>query len=588
MTELAQRLVPAYGWLKNYDRRHFSGDLTAGIITAILLIPQAMAYSALAGLPPEIGLYASIAPPLLYALFGSSRTLAVGPVAVASLMVAYSLSKIAEPGSETYIASAVILSFMVGVGFLLIALFRVGFMTEFLSHPVMSGFTSAAALVIAFSQLSPLVGLDGKLAFSDLFSLKELEALPDRLNQTTVMIGLGSVVLLHLARKYLAPLIEKIPPLKPLSAGLSKTGPLMVLILMTVLVLSLDLNGTAGVAIIGTIPEGLPSIALPDVTLGMGIAQDLLPSALLITLISYVESVAIAKVLASRRREKLDVNQEAWGLGFANLGSAFTGASPVCGGFSRSVVNFAAGANTQLAAIITATLIAATLVLFTPLFHSVPKSVLAAIILVAILDLVDIKGFLKNLAYDKADGIAQGITFVAVLQFGIEQGLIAGLAISLALHFWRSSRPHIAIVGQVGDTEHFRNVRRHKVRTYPHLLALRIDESLFFANTAYLENFILNEVAARKDLTDILLICSAINSIDGSALHTLEMMQKELAETGIRLHLAEVKGPVMDRLQNTEFFKQHHSGQVFLSTYDAFKTLSEKGNPLFNHPDWSI
>lgn len=581
-----ERILPSIQWLRTYNRATFGGDLSAGIITAILLIPQAMAYSALAGLPPEIGLYASIAPPILYAFFGSSRTLAVGPVAVASLMVAYALSTISAQGTPEYLAAALTLSLMVGVVFLGIGILRLGLLTEFLSHPVMAGFTSAAALLIAFSQLSPFAGFEQKLLFGDFLSASFIPDIWARINGATLALGVGSISLLYLARKYLGPLISKIDFLAPVSVGLAKTGPLLVLVLMTSIVVFLGLDEAANVKIIGLIPEGLPRIQFSGINIDL--IRELAPSALLITLISYVESVAIAKVLAVKRRQKLDVNQEAWGLGFANLGSGFTGGSPVCGGFSRSVVNFAAGANTQLAAIITASLIALTLAFFTPLFYYVPKTVLASIILVAILDLVDIKGFVKNLAYDKADGVSEGVTFLAVLGLGIESGLIIGISMSLLLHFWRSSRPHIAIVGQVGETEHFRNVLRHKVKTYPHLLAIRIDESLFFANASYLENFLLNEIAARPEVTDVLLICSAINSIDGSALHTLEQLNDELAEANVTVHFAEVKGPVMDRLQETSFFKENHEGRVFLSTYDAFKSLSAKGNPLLNDPEWNI
>ncbi len=586
MTLSLSRLLPILGWAKTYNSNTFGGDLSAGIITAILLIPQAMAYSALAGLPPEIGLYASIAPPILYAFFGSSRTLAVGPVAVASLMVAHALSTIAAQGSSDYIAAALVLSVMIGLCFLLIGVLKLGFLTEFLSHPVMSGFTSAAALMIAFSQLTPFAGFEQKLYFTDLLSVDGLQNIAGRVNGTTLQIGIASILLLYAARKYLGRIIGQIPALAPLAQGLSKTGPLLVLSLMTLIVMTFSLDQTTAVAIIGIIPEGIPSFSFPEAEYSL--LQDLAPSALLITLISYVESVAIAKVLAAKRRQKLDVNQEAWGLGFANLGAGFTGGSPVCGGFSRSVVNFSAGANTQAAAIITALLIGFTLAFFTPLFYYVPKTVLAAIILVAILDLVNVKGFIKNLTYDRGDGVAEGITFIAVLGLGIETGLLIGIGMSLTLHFWRSSRPHIAVVGQVGDTEHFRNILRHKVKTYPHLLAIRIDESLFFANATYLENFLINEVARNKEITDVLLICSAVNTIDGSALHTLEMIQDELSAGRVDLHFAEVKGPVMDRLSQTEFFKQHQEGRVFLSTFDAFKTLSKKGNPLLNDPEWSI
>jgi len=580
------RLFPALTWLNGYKRSTFSGDLAAGIITAILLIPQAMAYSALAGLPPEVGLYASIAPPILYAFFGSSRTLAVGPVAVASLMVAHALSTLALQGSSEHIEAALILSLMIGVCFIGIAILRLGFLTEFLSHPVMSGFTSSAAIMIAFSQLTPFAGFENRLLFTDFLSINSLLEIWNRVGGATLLIGIASISLLYFCRKYLGSLLDKSPLLAPLSTGLSKTGPLLVLIFMTTLVMTFALDQSSGVEVIGVIPAGIPVLHTP--TFDWGIIEDLAPSALLITMISYVESVAIAKVLASKRRQKLNINQEAWGLGFANLGSGLTGGSPVCGGFSRSVVNFSAGANTQAAAIITACLIGLTLAFFTPLFYYVPKAVLAAIILVAILDLVDIKGFIKNLKYDKADGITEGVTFVAVLTLGIEKGLTIGILISLTMHFWRSSRPHIAIVGQVADTEHFRNILRHKVKTYPHLLALRIDESLFFANASFLENFVLNQVAANPEITDVLFICSAVNAIDGSALHTLEMLQDELLDGKVELHFSEVKGPVMDRLEESYFFKNRQNNRIFLSTFEAFEYLKTKGNPLLNDPEWSI
>ncbi len=586
MLAYMEKFIPATRWLRSYDRSLFAGDLTAGVITAILLIPQAMAYSALAGLPPEIGLYASIAAPIMYALFGSSKTLAVGPVAVASLMVAYALSSVAEQGSASYLESAILLSLMVGACFIAIAVLRLGILTEFLSHPVMAGFTSAAALLIAFSQLTPFAGFEEKLLFSEFVSVFWTSDFWASLNIATLSIGSIGLISLYMLRRYLAGFLSRIPVLAPIAPGLAKTGPLLVLVFATLAVSTLELTTMHNVQVIGVIPEGLPDIQI--IRLDWALVMELAPSALLITLVSFVESVAIAKVLASKRRQKLNVNQEAWGLGFANIGSAVTGASPVCGGFSRSVVNFSAGANTQLAAIITAILIGLTLAVFTPFFYYVPKTILAAIILVAILELVDIKGFLKNLRYDPADGLAEGATFVCVLFFGIETGLLVGIGISLSLHIFRSSRPHIAIVGQVGDSEHFRNINRHEVKTYPHLLAIRIDESLFFANAGYLETYILNEVAHRKELSDVLLICSAINSIDASAVHTLEQLKSELSDGGVALHFSEIKGPVMDRLQSTNLFVGDKPTTVFLSTHQAFKAISAKGNPLLNDPEWSI
>ncbi len=566
-----ERIIPAVAWLRTYRIGEFPGDLTAGIITAILLVPQAMAYSILAGLPPEVGLYASIVPPILYAFFGSSRALAVGPVAVASLMVASALGSLALPGSADYIVAALVLSALIGVFLLIMGIAKLGFLANFLSHPVMSGFTSAAAIVIAFSQLKHLLGLDiPRGARIDEAVLYIFQHIPEA-NTTTVSISVASLLLLFGLRQYLGPLLIKLGLSEGIANTLVKAGPMLVVVMMTVLSANMLWNETSGLAVVGSIPAGLPPLTVPSFDIALW--RELAVSAALIALVSFVESVAIARVLASKRRQKIDVNQELVGLGVANIGAAFSGGSPVCGGFSRSVVNFAAGANTQLAAIITAFLIALSVLFFTPLFYYLPQAVLAAIIIIAVLGLVDFKALKVNWHYSKSDAAAWVVTFVVVMAEGIELGIVAGVVISLILFLWRSSKPHIAIVGRVGNTEHFRNIKRHPVRTCPHLLAIRVDESLFFANTRYFENYVLSAVVDQPDVKHVVFICSAINAIDGSALESLEQLISDLKSAGVTFHLAEVKGPVMDRLERTDFLDHLKPGKVFLSTHDAFKEL---------------
>ncbi|MCX7593978.1 MAG: SulP family inorganic anion transporter, partial [Fischerella sp.] len=331
------------------------------------------------------------------------------------------------------------------------------------------------------------------------------------------------------------------------------------------------LHENANVNIVGAIPRGLPPFTLP--TFELTLWQKLLPTALTISFVGFMESIAVAKSLASKRRQKIDANQELIGLGAANLGAAVTGGYPVTGGFSRSVVNFAAGANTGLASIVTALLIALVTLFFTPVFYFLPQTTLAAIIIVAVFGLVDVKTFRQMWRYNKADGISLLITFVAVLAVGIEFGILVGVVTSVLLFLWRTSRPHIAIVGRVGESETFRNILRYEVKTCPHVLAIRVDGSLYFANTKYLEDQLLQAIAQWPELEHLVLVCSAINFIDASALETLQNLMDELKQAGVNFYLAEVKGPVMDRLNKTDFLDRLGRDRVFLSTHQAMQVL---------------
>lgn len=564
--------IPIFQWLPAYNRQSLAGDSLAGLIVAIMLVPQGMAYALLAGLPPEVGLYASILPLIIYGLLGSSRTLAVGPVAIVSLMVASTLGTLFESGTHDYLAGAILLAFISGVLLLAMGLARLGFLVNFLSHPVISGFTSAAALVIGFSQLKHLLGIDiprsHLITDTITYALTQLE----KINPATFLLAAVSLALLLLWKGPVPRWLKKAGLPVSLIDPLSKAGPLVVVVLTTVVVWSLSLDQTSGVKVVAEIPAGLPSLTFPVFT--SSLLQELLPAALLISLVGFLESVSVAKSLASKRRQKIDANQELIALGTANIGASLTGGYAVTGGFSRSLVNFTSGAVTPLSSIITAVLIGLTVLFLTPLLYFLPKATLAAIIVVAVASLIDLHTFREAWTYNKADAISLVTTFVAVLTLGIEIGIVVGAGLSIALYLWRTSRPHVAVVGRVGQTEHYRNVLRHEVQTAPHILAVRIDESLYFANSASLEDRLLAEVADQPDVEHLVLIMSAVNFIDTSALETLGTLTERLSDAGVTLHLAEVKGPVMDRLKHVDFEKTLGIGNIYLSTHAAISDLS--------------
>ena len=561
------RFVPA--WLSSYRREELAGDTVAGAVVAVMLVPQGMAYALLAGLPPQVGLYASIAPLLLYAAFGSSRYLAVGPVAIISLLVASTLAPLADPGSAEYVRLAVLLALLAGVLQLVLGLARMGALVNFLSHAVVSGFTSAAALVIALSQVRALTGIDVPRSQDVASLIASLIRNAGDASGMTLAIGSGSIALLVLFSRWLPGRLRAWGVPDAVATPLTRSAPLVVVVAGSAVV---ALTGTAAVRTVGSVPAGLPAVAVPSVDWAS--ARPLIAGAVAIALVGFMESYAVAKSLASRRRERIDANRELVGLGLADLGAALTGAYPVTGGFSRSLVNDNAGARSPLASIITAALIAITLLWFTPLFRDIPHAVLAAIIVVAVSQLIDPKAFPRLWKYSKADGAAWLATFATVLFVGVEPGIVTGAVVALGLHLWRTSRPHIAIVGRVGDSEHFRNVERHTVSTVPHLLAIRIDESLYFANAAFLEQWLLSAIAERPEVTQCVLIMSAVNFIDGGALETLEHLTYSLREGGVTLHFAEVKGPVMDRLNAVGFGDRLAPGRFFLSTHEAVTALA--------------
>ncbi|MDP1669685.1 SulP family inorganic anion transporter [Phaeovulum sp.] len=563
------RYFPILQWGKAYDRQALGGDLMAAMIVTIMLIPQSLAYALLAGLPPEAGLYASIAPIILYAIFGTSRALAVGPVAVISLMTAATIGNIAEQGSMGYGVAALTLAGLSGLILLGMGVFRLGFVANFLSHPVIAGFIAASGILIATSQIRHLLGVSagGNTLPEMLASLAR--AVPAT-NAVTLVLGVLATGFLFWVRRGMKPLLRRIGFGARFADMLTKAGPVLAVVATTLAVWGLGLDAK-GVKIVGLVPQGLPPLTLPSFS--PELIGALLVPALLISIIGFVESISVAQTLAAKKRQRIDPDQELIGLGAANIGAALTGGFPVTGGFARSVVNFDAGAETAAAGAFTAFGLAIAAVLLTPLIHFLPTATLAATIIVAVLSLVDFSILRRSWGYSKPDFVAVAATILVTLGMGVEAGISAGVVASVGLHLFHTSRPHVAEVGLVPGTQHFRNFRRHAVLTDPRLLSLRIDESLYFANARFLEDTIHDRLAVQGEIRDVVLMCSAVNEIDLSALESLEAINTRLGEIGVRLHLSEVKGPVMDRLKATDFLAAL-TGRVFLSQWDAWQALT--------------
>ncbi len=569
MPQQLKRYLPILEWAKTYDRQILGADLMAAVIVTIMLIPQSLAYALLAGLPPEVGLYASILPLVAYAIFGTSRVLAVGPVAVVSLMTAAALGNLALQGTTEYLLAAITLAFMSGVMLTLMGLLRLGFLANFLSHTVIAGFITASGILIATSQLKHILGVSahGHTLPELLTSL--VTHLPET-NFYTLALGAAALAFLFWTRKGLKPLLLKLGTGPRLADVLTKAGPVAAVAATTLSVYAFDLEGK-GVAIVGTVPTGLPPLSAPSFS--PDIWSQLFLAALLISIIGFVESVSVAQTLAAKRRQRIDPDQELIGLGTSNIASAISGGYPVTGGFARSVVNFDAGAQTPAAGAFTAIGIAGAALFLTPLLFFLPKATLAATIIVAVLSLVDLTILRHAWGFSRVDFAAVATTIALTLGLGVEVGVSAGVILSIALHLYKTSRPHVAEVGLVPGTQHFRNILRHKVKTAPHLVTLRIDESLYFANARFLEDYVYDRVVCDQPITDVVLMASAVNEIDMSALESLEAINTRLKELNIRLHFSEVKGPVMDRLKRSHFLDDL-SGEVFLAQYDAWSHLA--------------
>ena len=535
MNDRIARLIPLTAQLRGYSRDTFKSDLAAGLTTAIMLIPQAMAYAMLAGLDPIIGLYASTLPLVVYALFGTSRQLAVGPVAMVSLLVASGVGAAAgaDAGPAVFAAYAALLALLVGVMQLGMGMLRLGFLVRFLSHPVIAGFSSAAALIIGFSQLKHVLGVDlPKSNYVHEILISAVQRLGE-VQPITLAIALASVATLSVLKR-IAPRFPRF---------------LLVVVGGTLAVWGLGLD-QQGVSRVGAVPQGLPGRALP--ALDMAALEALLPVALTISLVGFMESISVAKNFARQGGYEVDADQELKGLGLANIAGAFFQAYPVTGGFSRTAVNAQAGSQTGVASLITGVLVALTLVLFTPLFHFLPKAVLAAIIMTAVFGLVDVKEARHLWHVSRPDLALMGLTFLATLALGIEEGILAA---SLLAFVWQTSQPHVAVLGRLPGSTVYRNIERHGNATRtPGVLALRMDAPLYFANTVFLKGT-LQALEAQLDrpLQHLVLDAKGISSLDASGDALLHELLGDYQRRGVQLWLAGVRGPVLDMLDRSGF-----------------------------------
>jgi sulfate permease, SulP family len=551
------RLFPARKWLSEYQLSNFKSDLIAALIVLAMLVPQGMAYAMLAGLPPIMGIYASILPMIIYAFTGSSTTLSIGPVAIISMMVFAALNPLFPVGSTAYIEAACLLALLVGIISMVLGLLRFGFLIQLISHPVIQSFIIASALLIALGQFKFL--LDIPLQASNipefLISLSQNFHL---ITFTGMSFGLISVLLLFLLPKFIR------------SGFLNKILPL-VLVLSSIILLSLMNENTLDIKTVGIIPTGLPSLNFP--TWNLGLVQQLLPSAFMIAMISFVESLAIAQATALQKRDDLNSNQELIALGLANIAAGINSGFAVSGSLSRTVVNADAGAKTPISGVLSSLFMIAVSLYFTGFFQNLPLAVLAATIFVSIWKLVTLSPFIETWQYSKADGLAMWATFFGVTCIDISTGLMIGIILTFVLLLWKISRPHIAVIGLIEGTQHFRNVSRYDVITTPTVVAFRVDENLTFLNAHVLKGHVITEVSQNAELQHVVINCSSISNIDLSALEMLEDLNRELSQLNIQLHLSEVKSFVMDKLIKSELTKEL-TGQIFLSHYQAIQTLS--------------
>ena len=577
-SKLLHRL-PAWAWLSHYTPVKFKSDVLAALIVVAMLVPQGMAYAMLAGLPPIMGLYASILPMIIYALLGGSSTLSIGPVAIISMMTFATLNPLFEVGSPVYIEAATLLALMVGIISLLLGLFRFGFLIQLISHPVIQSFIIASALLIAFGQLKFLVDLPLKANNIPEFAKSLLQYFP-LLHVPSLIFGLLSIGLLI----YLPKLLKSQAVQSRIGSTdfLVRAVPLILVCLGIAAIVFLDLK-LQGIKTVGAIPSGFPPLSFPH--WNWELVMTLLPGASMIAMISFVESLSIAQATALQQRSHLNSNQELIALGLANISAGVSSAFPVTGSLSRTVVNADAGAKSPMAGVLSSILIIFVSLFFTGFFEDLPLTILAATIIVSIWKLVNFQPFFDAWRYSKADGLAMWITFLGVVLIDISTGLIIGIVSTFVLMLWRISRPHIAVVGLVEGTQHFRNIQRHQVSTSDQVLSLRIDENLTFLNANSFKGYLINAISLNDQLQHVIINCSSISAIDLSALEMLEDLNAELAKLDIRLHFAEVKGPVMDKLQASKLMT-HLSGRIYLTHFQAIQDLAPE---IFEqHKDYTI
>jgi SulP family sulfate permease len=551
-----EKIVPAYGWLRSYKRSELSKDLLSGLIVAVMLIPQGMAYALLAGLPPIYGLYASTVPAIVYALFGTSRHMPVGPPALMALLTFAGVSALAEPGSQEYIALALLLALMAGVLQLTIGLLKMGFITNFIPHPVLSGFIYASAIIIAISQTKHLLGISLSSEHSTVSTVLEIGKQIEETNLITLVLGTSSILALVL--------FGKMTPRLP--------GPLVVAAASTLAVYVLGLKDR-GVQIVGDVPRGLPELSLP--LLNLEAFRALLPAALTVAFVGFIESISVAKAIAAKEKYKIDSNQELKALGLANISAAFFSGFPVAGSFSRTAVQYQSRAKTQLASMTTAFVIIVTLLLLTPLFYYLPNAALAAVILVAVYNLLDFKEAKRLFEIRRADGYVLLVTFALTLLLGVEEGIIIGALFALLAFIRRTAYPNIAELGYVGEKEAFLGVNSYpEAKTYPEALIIRFDAALYYANVPFLEEWLIKAVADRPKLRWIVIDCRGVNTIDATAIEGLEDLVSGYRSRGIEILFSHVKRRVRERLKRADWGEKFGENLCcYPTTRDALKAV---------------
>lgn len=562
-----------YGWISGYSTSIFSRDLVAAIVVTILLVPQSLAYALLAGLPPKVGIYASITPLLAYALLGSSRQLTVGPTAVISLMTANCIVELPE---EMRVVGAAALAVMVGVMLIGAGLLKAGFLMNFVSRPVVSAYITGAAFLIIISQLRHIFGVDGggRTAFAMIGNLQDqLSAL----SLITVLVGAIALILFFLARKSFAYRLIKAGLSSRRAKMVSRMAPIVIIALFILVSWKWSLGGQ-GLAVVGPVPGGLPPFKIPMIE--EGLLRSLLIPAAVIAIVAFVDSTSTAQELAARKRGSINANRELFGLGAANLAAGFSSGYAVNGSMSRSAVNATAGGETPLSGVIVAAMMAVTAMFLTPLLSPLPLSVLAALIIIACLSLLDFKSIWRTWVYSRLDGLTAVATFLSVLLLGVQYGVLVGVVLAMALHIRTTVNPHMPLVGRFPGTEHYRDASRFVVETNEQVKTLRIDESLYYANARTLEDRVAEIVSETPELTDLILMCTAVNRIDASALSSLETINNRLRSANVRLHFSDMQSRVRERLFRSSFLDRL-SGQIFLSQHEAMEALQPA-------PDWSF
>ena len=562
-----------WDWLRGYNGGIFTEDLVAAIIVTILLVPQSLAYALLAGLPPQVGIYVSIFPLLAYAVFGSSRYLNVGPTAVISLMTAAAIAVLPE---GTRLISAAALAVMTG-GILLVAgLVKAGFVMNFVSRPVVSAYITGAALLIIFSQLKHIFGISasGNTVFA---LLADLWANLPNTNKAALAIGLSAIAILWSIKKYLAYGLIKLHMKSRTAKLIGRMAPILIVASFIGISTALNLADKFDIRVVGRIPAGLPPLEFP--MLSIPEFKALIVPAIVIAIVAFVDSTSTSQELAARARDRIDSNKELLGLGAANIVAGLSGGYPINGSMSRSAVNFSAGGQTQVVGVLVAAFMALTAVFLTPILKALPLAVLAALIIVACFSLLDFKSLWRTWIYSRADGITALATFLAVLLLGVQWGVLAGVVLAMALHISSTLKPNMSLVGRFPGTEHYRDAARFNVETNEIVKTLRIDESLYYANARYLEDKVARVVAENDEMTDLVLMCTAVNRIDASALSSLEEINKRLKSADIRLHFSDMQSRVKERLFRSSFLERL-TGQIFLSQHEAMEELEPE-------PDWA-